>query len=150
MTLNQVVKRIKQIVTAHGQVKSFGRGLLGDFLTDQTTKYAAAYLQILNGNVSTKGHATTINFTLFILDLVHISEDTDKNDLDIQSDMIRIAMDVLAKMNSGEFQDWAVSPDNNMKLIYAATTEGGSDYLAGCSIDFSVRIFYTQNICAIP
>lgn len=146
MTLNQVTKRIKTIALAHGQIKSWGSGLLTDFLTDKTTVFPAVYLQNQGGRISTSGHATTLNYTLLFLDLTHMSADAKENELDAQSDMLSVAQDIVAKMNSGEFQDWVVSADNSFKLL----AEAENDIVAGVALDFSIRILFTQNICEIP
>lgn len=146
MTLNQVIRRIKTLSLAHKQVRAFRRGLLTDFFADQTSKYPAVLLQDQGGNISTSGHATTVSFRLYLVDLVHVSEDTSENDLDVQSDMLSIGMDLVAEMNAGHFDDWALSTDNSLQLLY----EGGNDLYAGCYVDFSLRIIFTQNTCQVP
>lgn len=144
MTLNSVVKRIKEIVISHGQIKSFGSGFITDFLTEKTTKYAASFLQSTGGSISTSGRATTLNFTLFFLDLAHVSSDAKENELSAQSDMLSVAMDIITKMK--QYTDWAIGDSNTIRLI----AEGESDIVAGCSVDISIRIMYKQNICEIP
>lgn len=146
MTLNQVIRRIKALSLAHKQVRAFRHGLVSDFFADQTSRYPAVLLQDQGGSISTAGHATTLNFRLFLVDLVNVSEDTKMNELDVQSDMISIAMDLVAEMNAGMFTDWALSTDNALQLF----VEGDNDLHAGCYVDFSLRIIFTQNICQIP
>ena len=147
MTLNQIVQRIKTIALGHNQVRKFYRGLVTDFLTDQTTKYPAVFLQDNGGKISTKnGQATTLSFKIFFVDLVHVSEDTNDNITDVHSDMISVAMDIIAQFNNGNYNDWALSFDNNLQLL----TEDDSDLFAGVVIDFSIRIMFKQNVCAIP
>lgn len=146
MTLNQVIKRIKALSLAHKQIRAFKRGLITDFFADKTSKYPAALLQDNGGNISTAGHATTISFRLFLVDLVHVNNDTNDNELDVQSDMISVAMDLVAEFNSGIFDDWALSTDNVIQLTY----EGDNDLHAGCYFDFSIRIMFAQNTCQIP
>lgn len=146
MTLNQVIRRIESLALAHKQVRAFRRGLVSDFFADQTSKYPAVLLQDQGGNISTAGHATTLSFRLFLVDLVHVSEESKANELDVQSDMLSIAMDLVAEMNAGLFDDWALSTDNSLQLFY----EGDNDLYAGCYVDFSIRIIFTQNTCQIP
>lgn len=146
MTLNQVIRRIKTLALAHKQVRAFRRGLITDFFADQTSRYPAVLLQDQGGSISTSGHATTLSFRLYLVDLVHVSEDTSENDLDVQSDMVSIAMDLVAEMNAGHFADWALSTDNSLQLIY----EGGDDLYGGCYVDFSLRTIFTQNTCQVP
>lgn len=146
MTLNQVIQRIKNIALAHKQIRNFYEGLVGDYLSDKTTLYASAFLQCNGGKISTSGHATTLNYRLFLLDLVHASEGTKGNEQDVQSDMLSVAMDVIAQMNNGNYSDWLLSTDNNIQLV----VENENDVIAGCMVDFSLRINFTQNICQIP
>jgi hypothetical protein len=146
MTLNQVIARIKSLALGHKQVRNFYQGLVTDFLTDKTTRYPSVFLQDISGSISLSGHATTLTYRMFLLDLVHVSEDSKQNEQDVQSDMVSIAMDLLAQMNNNQFTDWRISPDNNLQLL----VEQDNDLIAGCYVDFSVRIMYSQNLCQIP
>lgn len=147
MTLNSVIDRIKSICEAHGQIHSFGSNqLLTEFLTGKTQDYATAFLQFTGGNISMAGQATTISFRLFFLDLVNRSEDTLGNEIDVQSDMLSIAQDILAKMNYGDYTDWRISDSNSLTLV----AQKFNDFLAGCYVDFNVRIKFTQNVCQVP
>lgn len=146
MTYNQVVKRIKALSLAHKQMRAFRVGLVSDFFADAKAKYPAALLQDSGGNISTAGQATSLSFRLFLVDLVHVSEDTQENQLDVQSDMLSVAMDLVAEMNAGIFEDWAISSDNTLQLFY----EGDNDLHAGVYFDFTLRIKFTQNTCQIP
>lgn len=146
MTLNNVINRIKALSLAHKQIRNFYPGLVTDFLTDKTTNYPSVFLQDSGGKISTAGHATTLNYKIFFLDLANVSENSFLNSQDVQSDMILVAMDIVAQMNAGMFDDWALSTDNNLQLIY----EDKDDIIAGCVMDFSLRIMFTQDLCQIP
>ena len=146
MTLNQVLKRIESLTLAHKQVRTFKQGLVTDFFTDKTTKYPAVCLQDNGGSISLSGHATTLSYRIFLLDMVHVSEDSKQNEQDVQSDMVSIAQDLLAQMNYPGFDDWAISTDNQLQLL----VEQEGDLIAGCYFDFSVRIMYVQNVCQVP
>jgi hypothetical protein len=146
MTLNQVVRRIKQLALAHKQIRDFREGLVTDWFADQTAKYPAVLLQDNGGSISTDGHATTLNYRVFFADLVHVSEDAKDNRLDVQSDMLSIAMDLVAQMNSGIFDEWYFSKENPLSFF----DEGENDLYAGCYVDFSIRIVFAQDTCQIP
>lgn len=146
MTLNQVITRIRNLALAHNQVRSFYQGLVSDFLTDKTTKYPAVFLQDNGGTISLSGHSTKLSYRMFLLDLVHVSEDSKQNEQDVQSDMVSIAMDLFAQMNYGAYDDWKISADNNLQLV----VENDNDLVAGCVLDFSISIMYSQNICQVP
>lgn len=146
MTLNQIVKRIQLIALSHQQVRKFYRGLVSDFLTESTTKYPAVFLQDSGGTISISKQATVLNFRIFFVDLVHVSEQTKDNETDVQSDMVSVAIDILAQMNNHNYNDWILSVDNSLQLV----VEEQSDMVAGCYVDFNLRVMFKQNICAIP
>ena len=146
MTLNQVIQRIQNLALAHKQIRSFKKGLVTDFFADKDTQYPAACLQDVSGTISLSGHASSLSYRLFLADLIHVSEDTKSNEQDVQSDMVSVAMDLLAQMNHGNYDDWKISADNNLTLF----TENENDLQAGCIIDFTVSFMYTQNVCQIP
>lgn len=147
MTFNQVIQRIRTISLAHKQVNAFEKGLVSDFTSGKkTTLYPAVFLQDNGGSISLAGHASTLNYRLFFADLVHVSEDTKNNEDDVLSDMISVAMDVLAQMNHGDFNDWVISAENSLGLF----VETDGDMYAGCVVDISIRIVYNQNVCAVP
>jgi len=146
MTLNQVIRRIKSLCVAHKQVNTFGVGLVQDFFNDQTTKYPAVMLQDRGGNISLQGKSMTLNYRMFFSDLVSVSDNTKDNEQDVQSDMVSVAMDILAQMNSGYFSDWVIGSENSVVLF----VENENDMHAGCYIDISIRTMYKQNVCEIP
>jgi hypothetical protein len=146
MTLNQVVARISSLALGHKQIRSFKKGLVTDFFADKGTQYPAACLQDVNGSISLSGHASSLSYRMFLADLIHVSEDTKSNELDVQSDMVSVAMDLLAQMNHGDYDDWKISAENSLALF----TEHENDLQAGCIIDFTVSFMYTQNVCQVP
>jgi hypothetical protein len=83
---------------------------------------------------------------MFFVDLVNVSADAKTNLDDVQSDMLSVAMDILAQMNFPSFTDWAISTDASLQLF----DETENDLQAGCYIDISIRIMFEQNICQVP
>jgi hypothetical protein len=146
MTLNSVIKRIRELCLAHRQIRTFKVGRVTDFENDKTTKYPAVFVHDNGGVISTEGHAAMLNYRIFFLDLVNASEDTKENEPDVQSDMVSAAMDIIAQMNFGIFSDWRLSSENNLQLI----SEDGNDLRAGCYVDCSLRFKFTQNVCEAP
>jgi hypothetical protein len=110
-------------------------GRVTDFQDDKTLKYPAVFVQDNGGVISTEGHAATLNYRIIFVDLVNASEDTKENELDVQSDMVSVAMDIVAQINSSNFSDWRFSSENNLQLL----AEDGDDLYAGCYIDCSIQ-----------
>jgi hypothetical protein len=146
VTLNSIIARISTIALAHKQVKRFYKGLATDFLTDKTNIYPAVLLQDGGGVISLKDHSVSMRYKIFFVDLVHVSEDAKDNEPDVHSDMISIAMDLLAQMNHPQYNDWRISTDNNMQLL----VEENDDLYAGVVVDITIKTMYTQNVCAVP
>jgi hypothetical protein len=115
-------------------------------LNDKTATYPAVLLQDSSGSISLANKSTTLTYRMFIVDLAHVSADAKANEQDVHSDMVSVAMDILAQLNRPEYQDWKISQSNSLKLV----VEEGGDMFAGCSIDFSVSILFNQNVCAVP
>lgn len=151
MTLNQVLNRIRIIVQAHKQIRSYKLALPTDFFADKETKYPACCLQYISGQIGTTGiSAITLSFRMFLVDLVHVSEDTKDNTDDVLSDMLSILMDIIAELNNGNFNDWALSFANNLQVVTDGEGEHENDMQAGWTMDFNIRFPFPQNLCYIP
>lgn len=146
MTLNQIIKRIRLISLAHQQVSNFYYGLPTDFLTDKTTLYPSVFLQDVPGGLDLTGKADTLNFKLFALDLVNVSEDSKSNEVDVLSDMREVVKDLIALMNDSSYSDWKVGISNTVTLV----REEFDDLVAGAVIDFSIITPYVQDKCVVP
>lgn len=150
MTLNQLIRRIKKIVLEHKQIRTFHRGYVAKIFDDKKTKYPAVILQDNGGAVSLGSRNARFSFRLIVVDLVHVAKDTDLNELDVQSDMISIVLDLFAQFNRPEFSDWRISADNSLSTVYQSDEARSGDMYAGCAVDFSVSIKYEQNTCQVP
>lgn len=146
LTLNQVIKRIRLISIAHKQIRNFYFGLPGDFLNDKTTEYASVFLQDVPGVIDLLAKKRTLSFKLYALDLVHVSEDTKSNELDVQSDMLSIVEDLVAEINHSSYTDWKLSISNPITLL----REEFDDIVAGIVVDISIVTPYTQDACVVP
>ena len=147
MTYNQIIKRIQEIALAHRQVRNFYKGLVTDFLSEKTTLYPSVFLNDNgSGNISTQTKSTTFPFRLFILDLVHLSEDAKQNEQDVVSDMMSIAIDFIAQLSNDLYTDWRLSKQNTAQFVY----EDENDFIAGVMIDFSISVQFTKDQCSIP
>lgn len=146
MTLNQIIRRIKETSLAHQQLREFYFGLPTDFLTKKTTRYASAFLQDTSGSVDIGSNQVSVGFKLFLLDLVHVAADTKDNELDVQSDMMSIALDLIAEMNHSSYTDWKISASNPIVLL----SEEFDDLVAGVAVDFTVSFPWSASLCEVP
>lgn len=146
LSLNQIVRRIQNIAENHQQIRNFYFGSVTDFLTDKTTKYASAFLQDQPGIIDSAGKTVTYPFKMYFLDLENVSEETQANTLDVQSDMLQVAADVVAEIDFHGFDDWEMSGQNSYVLV----REEFDDIVAGCVIDLTIITPYVKDICAVP
>ena len=147
LTYNQIIQRIRQLANNHRQIRNCYKGLVTDFLADRTTLYPSAFLQDNgSGNISVSDRGTTYPFRIFILDLVHLSEDTKTNEQDVMSDCMLIALDLIAQFSSFNYTDWRISADNPTQFV----VEDEGDFIAGVTVDFSIKVLFNKDKCQIP
>ena len=146
MTLNNVIKRVETISLAHLQIRGFYFGRPTDFLVDKTTRYAGVFLQKTSGAASLQSREIRLGFKMFFLDLVNVAADAKENELEVQSDMLSVAKDIIATMNSSTYTDWAIDGANNLVLV----EEEFDDMVAGVVIDFSIRLPWDKSYCESP
>lgn len=146
LTFNQVLQRIKTTSLSHQQIRNYYYGKPTDFLTEKTTQYASVFLQDNDGVISILSKTQTLNFKLFVLDLVNVSEDTLQNLQDVQSDCLEIAKDLIALLNDDAFFDWALTSENNFQFLF----EEFDDMVGGVVVDIAIRVPYVSDKCAVP
>lgn len=146
MTFNQVVLRIKTLALAHAQLRNFYYGNVSDFLTDRTTQYASCFLQDTPGSISPGSKVTTLNFKIFLLDLVNVSEDSKANELDVQSDMLSVAEDLLSQFDDSVYTDWRIGSSSPIVFV----RDEQPDVTAGVVVDITIDKLFVKDTCAIP
>lgn len=146
LSLNQIVKRIETIALNHLQIRHFYFGSVTDFLTDKTTRYASCFMQDQPGNIDSAGKVVTYLFKLYFLDLENVASDTQKNTVDVQSDMLQIATDTIAQIDFSGFIDWMVLGASNFVLV----REEFDDFVAGVAVDINIQVPFDKDICAVP
>ncbi len=146
MTLNTAIKRLQTLALAHKQLRNFYYGNVTDFLNDKTTRFASCFLQDMPGSIDIASKTRTLNFKVFLLDLVHVSEDAKANEQDVQSDMLGVAEDLIAEINYSAYTDWKLSSGIPQQFV----REEDSDLVAGVMIDIAVQTPFTSDVCAVP
>lgn len=147
MTFNQVIGRLNQIVEAHNQLRTFRyTPRVTDLLTDSTVVWPLAALQDTPGTMDIGSKNDTLNFRLFLLDLVNVSSDAKENEQDVLSDMKSVAKDLVAVINHSSFTDWKLASS----IPYGYMTEGGDALYAGVYVDLSIVLPFELDKCAAP
>lgn len=152
-TLNQLNDVLKTIATEHGQIFSYGlgdnweigRGKLHYYQRSDPQQYVypLMWCELQPFNRNDKNYFR--KFRLFFMDLVHTDE---KNELEIQSDMEQVALDVLAKLLRGDNEtNFLVEKGTTIEIFPLETFE---ENVAGCFMDVSLKLPFLSDECAVP
>ena len=141
MTLNQIVRTIRQIAEAHQQIQSVYFGDLPDFLSKgQDNVYPALYYDLTGASI--QGKSLILNFSLYFFDRM-LPEET--NETEVLSDMLSVCQDIIAQLKYNKFEfDLGISA--NIDFF----TEDTPELLAGCKADIQLDIPYTYDMCQVP
>ena len=143
MTLKQVINRIQGIAENHGMLKSFYQGDPWELEHQERghTEYACLLLQMTA--VSLQKGQTRLDFSFYFMDQVTAEE---HNELDVLSDMLQVAQDVVAQLRDPVYEDWLVS-DTNSGVFFVERFESST---AGLRVDVAVIIEDPGDRCAVP
>lgn len=147
MTLNEIVKRIKTIALAHKQINDFREGDVISFLKDGDIVYPACLLQILPGRISKTEKTTTVRVALYICDVVDLSISSKANELEVKSDLLSIAEDLMASFAYPTYMvDWDFSDECSIEFL----DEDLEDMLSAVMMTFDIKTRFGSDRCQIP
>lgn len=139
MTLNQLVAHIQHLGESHQIIQKTFRGSILDFLSTENN-YPGFIYDVTTASIN--GSEQTINFEFFFLDRVN---QDDSNDMEVFSDQLQIAQDIIAQMRD-QNQEYELADNINITFLLEQT----GDVLAGVRCDISVNLGYISNRCAVP
>lgn len=147
LTLNQVIQRIKTIVLSHKQINDFREGDVIDFLRSGDINYPACLLQILPGRISKTERQTTVRIALYLCDIVDLSMDSKANELEVKSDLLSIAEDIMAAFDYPVYKfDWDFSDEASIEFL----DEKFEDMLSAVLMTLDIKKRFNSNRCQIP
>ena len=147
MTLNQVIKRIETIALAHKQINDFREGDVVTFLKDSDIVYPACLCQILPGRISKVDKHTTVRIALYLCDLVNLSIDSKTNELEVKSNMLSVAEDLMAAFQYPSYQlDWEMPEEGSVEFL----DEKFEDMISAVLLTFDIKTRFDSNRCQIP
>lgn len=147
MTLNQIIQRIKTIALAHKQINDFREGDVVNFLRESDVVYPCCLLQILPGRISRTEKQTTVRIALYLCDLVDLSIDSKENELEVKSDLLSIAEDMMAAFSYPQFeQDWDFSDEASVEFL----DEKFEDMISAVLLTLDFKTRFDSNRCQIP
>ena len=145
MTLNGTIKRLKQILTSHAQIKYYFFGSIADFLQMNDKPQHISALLVLNSErfIGDRESQTRIDFSLYIMDWSSIEVNAMQ---DIWNDTLLVCHDVLANMKDESMTDFYVMEDAQLTPF----TDKTADALTGWKMDFSIIYDSIINVCETP
>jgi hypothetical protein len=119
-----------------------------DFIKDADKDYASIYaLFSPSFNINRSEHQTKIPVTFYFMDLVNVSEDTKNNETEVYSDMLSVAQDFKAMLESSTYQDdWTITEDSSAQFLF----EEFDDIVAGVSLEITIGVEYASDRCQVP
>lgn len=147
MTLNQIIQRIKAITEAHEQISTFVFGDIDDELRKDIV-YPCVFMPYPSATYN--GVDKLLQCNLFIMDRVIIggaSTDNTFNELEVTSDTLQIAEDLMAQFL---YQKYTPTWNVLRNFTINPTNEAKNDYLAGAALQFTIKLPYKADRCVVP
>jgi hypothetical protein len=153
LTLNQIIDRIETLALSHKQVESFVilKETVDAYLSNGDKTYPVILCELSDGGgIDRQTRQVSIPMRLFFLDAEKLVDDAQGNTVEIWSDRILVAQDFIAMLlketNTEEYRDWRIDGGNQLAFY----SEKFSDYVAGVSVDITIRLPYDVNRCQAP
>jgi hypothetical protein len=142
MTLVELVQKLKAIQEAHPMVRTFGEGDIYDYVDNGgEIQYPVMWTVIRPIQFST----SNLRYRIVLLFADLLTEDK-SNRLQIQSDQMLVALDVLAKLKLDNSYSFNAIANATLELFQ----ERFDDFTAGVSIEIEINSPVPLNLCAIP
>ncbi|WP_343668731.1 hypothetical protein [Chitinophaga sp.] len=141
MTLNNLINLLRSYAQSHLQINDFGSGDLSDLAASKDVRLPVMWVSYPTGRYSQ--NQMFYNLTVFLADQIF---DDKKNELEVQSDMLSIALDTFAFLRDNPGFDFQVDADATIDFF----TERFGELTAGCAMSFTLRDPKPLDRCVIP
>jgi hypothetical protein len=139
LTLNQTIKLISDLGSAHEQINTVYFGDIWEFLKTDNI-YPAMFFSLTGSSIS--GKQLNLDFSLFFLDR-QLQDESNENE--VLSDQLLIAQDIISMMRYPKF-DWEIGDQVSLEFF----TEEKEDFLAGVKADVTVSFPMLSDRCQVP
>jgi hypothetical protein len=142
MTLSNLIEKLKAIQEEHPMIRTFGEGDIYDY-TDNGGEivYPVFWTVVRPSQYSNM----TMRYRLVLLFADLLTEDK-SNRLQVQSDQLLVALDVLAKLKLDNDYNFNTQPQAAVEFFQ----ERFDDFTAGVSIEIEVTSPMPLNLCQVP
>jgi len=152
-TLKQIVHRINQLATSHQQINQVGYGTKEDLdlLISTGLMFPMCFIELKdNIDISRDDKLQRFNFSLYFFDLQNVIDGARNNVIEVKSDLVSIATDLLAMLQRDVDydvnQDWAVSQASSLSVKEYQLT----DLCIGVELPVQIGLRYAADRCQIP
>ena len=142
MTLSNLIAKLKTIQQNHPMLKTFGEGDIYDYV-DNGGEIEYPVLWVVMKPSTYSGNAIKYRMTLLFADL--LTEDK-SNRLQLQSDQLQVALDVIAKLKIDTQYTFTIT-DN---VVIEMFQERFDDFTAGVTADIEINDPNPLDKCVIP
>ena len=140
-TYNNVIDTLKSIGDKHLMIKKVESGDLWDMDLEKNTHYPLMFIN--PDNVSAGANTLTMNFRIFIADLVMAD---DSNEQEILSDTLQIALDIITLIKEAQYEGLYTNEEFNIEPF----TERFDNALAGWTFELPIKVENDYQTCNIP
>jgi hypothetical protein len=142
MTLSNLIGKLKQIQANHPMLNTFGEGNIYDYV-DNGGEIVYPVMWVITKPSTLVKTSLRYNISMLFGDL--LLEDK-SNRLQVQSDMMQIALDVVSKLNFDNEYNFNIDTNVNIDFFQ----ERFDDFTAGAICDITIIDPSPLDLCQIP
>lgn len=143
VTLNQLMRELKEIADQHRQINEFFQGDFLDAISRDAAQYPLMVVTLAPGYMNEQ--TIQVNVTISICDKYNHSEYRQINE--VHSDCLSIANDINTTFRQWRFQDFMDITDD---ITMQPFINEGQDMVAGWAMTINCEIYNDLNWCDIP
>jgi len=141
-TLNQLVANLRDIADKHQMINGFMYGETWEFYQSGVTNSPEMWVSCTG--ITRERAVTVYDIIIYLADNVKRGE---INELEVESDLIQIAEDVIYQLQNNDYE-WNIPQDTTIPV--KIMTERTPKNLTVAEFSVSIRTKKPANICAIP
>lgn len=148
VSLNQILKKIKDLANSHILINTYEQGQKYDWSASQPILYPCLWAIPNGGSVAANPNQVVGNYVdykvlLYAMDL----ENSDgSNQIEILSDTAQILLDIIAKLDNDLNDEnlWTISSVGGIEPF----VDAGTDTISGNSVEITFTTFYAKDNCS--
>jgi hypothetical protein len=148
--LENIIHRLRLFATSHAQIQAFSHGQVTDFDLEKQSMYPVMHV-VWNGcDVPSDLKELTYSFQILFADKPTIQQDKTEQALYAMSDCVNYALDLLAVIEQGGYNDIFDDHFSIGSSSIQAVQEAYSNVLWGCILNIGITVHQPYNLCDAP